>query len=63
MNEEYEWDQNVDMVCGPEMRISEMEVSNEIKAMKLGKAAGCNGIAADHFNASGVMCPSHGGFV
>ena len=63
MNEEYDWDQNVDvdMVCGPEMRISEMEVSNAIKAMKLSKAAGYTGIVAEHFKANGVI--GHGGIV
>ena len=39
MNEEYDWVKNVDvdMACGSQMRISEMEVQNVIKALKLGK--------------------------
>jgi len=55
MNAENEWDGNVEaeMVLGPLERVSYEEVQEAIKHMKLGKAAGISGVAAEHILASG----------
>ena len=54
MNEENEWDGNVeaDVVHGPMNRVTEEEVRIAITAMKLGKAAGSSGVVTEHVVAS-----------
>ena len=55
MNEENEWDGNVeaDVVHGPMNRVTEEEVRIAITAMKLRKAAGNSGVVTEHVVASG----------
>ncbi len=57
MNEENEWDKDVevDVTHGPIERVSLAEVERAVKAMKLGKATGVSAVAAEHIKASGVI--------
>ena len=57
MNEENEWDGNVeaDAVHGPTNRVTEEEVRIAVTAMKLGKAAGGSGVETEHVVASGKV--------
>ena len=49
MNEEFVWKKNIVSVSkeGPASRISELEVANAIKSMKLGKAPGLSGVVSE----------------
>ena len=57
MNEENEWDRDVevDVVQGPIEEVTLAEVEKAIKAMKLGKAAGASAVSAEHIKASGMI--------
>ena len=57
MNEENEWDGDVevDVTHGPIERVMTEEVVKAIKEMKLGKAAGVSEVAAEHIKASGMV--------
>ena len=57
MNEENEWDQNVeaDLVEGPIERVSSEEVVKSIREMKAGKAAGPSEVSVEMIGASGEM--------
>jgi hypothetical protein len=57
MNEENEWDRDVevDVVQGPIEKVTLAEVEKAIKAMKLGKAAGASAVSAEHIKASGMI--------
>ena len=49
MNEEFDWKKNIESVKkeGPASRISELEVANAIKGMKVGKAPGLSGVVSE----------------
>ena len=57
MNEENEWDGIAEaaVVHGPLERVTEEEVKDAIKHMKLGRAAGVSGVAVEHIAASGMV--------
>ena len=51
MNEEFDWKRNIESVKkeGPASRITESEVYNALKSMKLGKAPGLSGVVSEMF--------------
>ena len=57
MNEENEWDQNVeaDLVEGPVERVSQEEVVRAIREMEAGKAAGPSEVSVEMIAASGEI--------
>ena len=57
MNEENEWDGDVECAVthGPIERVTMEEVEKAVKEMKLGKAAGVSEVAAEHIKASGMV--------
>ena len=57
LNEENEWDGNVEAenIEGPIREISYEEVEKAVRKMKLGKAAGPSGVMADHLKAGGEV--------
>ena len=67
MNEENEWDQNVqaDLVEGPAERVSREEVVKALGKMKAGKAAGPSAVSVEMIAASGEIGVDvmHGGAV
>ena len=57
MNEENEWDGEVevDVTHKPIEKVTLEEVEKAVKSMKLGKAAGVSEVAAEHIKASGMV--------
>ena len=57
MNEENEWDGDVEFAVthGPVERVTMEEVEKAVKEMKLGKAVGVSEVAAEHIKASGMV--------